>query len=52
MSDPTLDTNPDEMPLVSHLIELRTRLMHIIGATLVAAWWQRILPRPLLRHSN
>ena len=35
MSDPTLDTNQDEMPLVSHLIELRTRLMHIISATLL-----------------
>ncbi len=35
MSKPSVDTNPDEMPLVSHLIELRTRLMHIIGATLV-----------------
>jgi len=30
-----LDTNQDEMPLVAHLIELRTRLMHIIGATLI-----------------
>lgn len=30
-----MDTNQDEMPLVAHLIELRTRLMHIIGATLI-----------------
>ena len=30
-----MDANQDEMPLVAHLIELRTRLMHIIGATLV-----------------
>ncbi|MCP5176203.1 MAG: twin-arginine translocase subunit TatC [Moraxellaceae bacterium] len=33
MSD--LDNKQDEMPLVAHLIELRTRLMHMIGATLV-----------------
>ena len=30
-----MDANQDEMPLVAHLIELRTRLMHMIGATLV-----------------
>ncbi|HNP01884.1 MAG TPA: twin-arginine translocase subunit TatC, partial [Agitococcus sp.] len=33
MSD--LDNKQDEMPLVAHLIELRTRLMHMIGATLL-----------------
>ena len=31
----TLDVKQDEMPLVAHLIELRTRLMHMIGATLL-----------------
>lgn len=31
----TLDIKQDEMPLVAHLIELRTRLMHMIGATLL-----------------
>lgn len=30
-----MDANQDEMPLVAHLIELRTRLMHMIGATLL-----------------
>ena len=37
MSDslPPHDTDGGEMPLVSHLVELRTRLMHIIGATLL-----------------
>ncbi|PTQ87693.1 twin-arginine translocase subunit TatC [Agitococcus lubricus] len=29
------DSPQDEMPLVGHLIELRTRLMHIIGSTLI-----------------
>ena len=35
MSDSPQDSNQEEMPLVAHLIELRTRLMHIIGATLL-----------------
>lgn len=30
-----MDNQQDEMPLVAHLIELRTRLMHMIGATLL-----------------
>ena len=33
--DSNQDANQEEMPLVAHLIELRTRLMHIIGATLL-----------------
>ena len=33
--DSNQEVNQEEMPLVAHLIELRTRLMHIIGATLL-----------------
>ena len=33
--DSNQEANQEEMPLVAHLIELRTRLMHIIGATLL-----------------